>query len=181
VISPDQGRIRRLWLSAPGGLILVPRRKAPVMADIGNDRRIPDVDAFPVRVLTVRQPHAHLLIHGSQNAGFKDVENRSKPTRHRGTLLIQASAKVDQAAYAEYLADGVELPPAEDLVTGAIIGSVEVTGCVRDSRSRWAEPGYWHWLTASPRAANPVIPVTGQLAMFAPPDGWEASFRRRDD
>lgn len=147
------------------------------MAGIANDRRIPDVNAFPVRVLTVRQPHAHLLIHGSQNAGFKDVENRSKPTRHRGTLLIQASAKVDQAAYAEYLADGVELPPAEDLVTGAIIGSVQVTGCVRDSRSRWAEPGYWHWLTAKPRTANPVIPVTGQLAMFAPPDGWEASFR----
>jgi hypothetical protein len=63
-----------------------------------------------VRVLTVRQPHAHLLIHGSPNAGHKDVENRSKPTKYRGTLLIQASAKVDQAAYAEYIAEGVELP-----------------------------------------------------------------------
>jgi hypothetical protein len=26
-------------------------------------------------------------------------------------LLIQASAKVDQAAYAEYIAEGIELPP----------------------------------------------------------------------
>ena len=41
--------------------------------------------------------------------------------------------------------------PAEQLVTGVIIGSVQFTGCVRDSRSRWAIPGYEHWLTAEPR------------------------------
>jgi hypothetical protein len=132
-----------------------------------------------VRVLTVRQPHAYLLIYGS-NAGFKDVENRSKPTHYRGTLLIQASAKVDQAAYAEYIADGIELPPAGELVTGAIIGSVQLTGSVRNSRSRWAIPGYWHWLTASPRAADPVIPIKGQLSMYPAPHGWEASFRQPD-
>ena len=73
-----------------------------------------------VRVLTVRQPHAHLLIHGSPSAGVKDVENRSKPTGYRGTLLIQASAKVDRAAYAGYIGEGVELPSAGVLVTGAM-------------------------------------------------------------
>jgi len=129
-----------------------------------------------VRVLTVRQPHAYLLIYGSPNAGLKDVENRSKPASHRGTLLIQASAKVDQVAYAEYLAENIELPPADQLVTGAIIGSVQLIGCVRDACSRWAEPGYWHWLTSAPQAADPAIPIKGQLSMFAPPDGWEASF-----
>jgi hypothetical protein len=91
-------------------------------------------------------------------------------------LLIQASAKVDQAAYAKYVAEGVELPPAEELVTGAIIGSVQVTGSIRNSRSRWAIPGYCHWLTAAPRVADPVIPIKGQLSMFAAPHGWEASF-----
>jgi hypothetical protein len=135
------------------------------------------LDASAVRVLTVRQPHAHLLVHGSVNAGFKDVENRSKPTRYRGTLLIQASAKVDQAAYAEYLAQGIELPPGGELATGAIIGSVQVIGCVRNSQSRWAIPCYWHWLTSAPHPAEPVIPIKGQLSMFPAPDGWEASFR----
>ncbi len=130
-----------------------------------------------VRVLTVRQPHAYLLIHGSPNAGVKDVENRKKRTSHRGTLLIQASAKIDQDAYAGYIAEGIELPPAAELVTGAIIGSVQVTGCVRDSRSRWAIPGYWHWLTVAPRPADPVIPIKGQLSMFPAPDGWQSSFR----
>jgi hypothetical protein len=55
--------------------------------------------AAAARVLTVRQPHAYLLVHGSPNAGIKDVENRSQPTSYHGTLLIQASAKVDKAAY----------------------------------------------------------------------------------
>jgi hypothetical protein len=120
-----------------------------------------------------------LLVHGSPNAGIKDVENRTKPTRYRGTLLIQASAKVDQAAYAKYIAEGIKLPAPEELVTGAIIGSVQVTGCVRNSRSGWAIPGYWHWLTAQPRSADPVIPIKGQLSMYPPPKGWEASFRLR--
>ena len=130
-------------------------------------------------VLTVRQPHAYLLIHGSPNAGIKHVENRLKPTKYRGTLLIQASARVDRAAYAQYIADGIKLPSPEELVTGAIIGSVQVTGCVRNSRSRWAICGYWHWLTAHPRPADPVILIKGQLSIYPAPQGWEASFRRR--
>lgn len=137
------------------------------------------METSAVRVLTVRQPHAYLLIHGSRNAGIKDVENRPKPTKHPGTLLIQSSAKVDRAANAEYIAEGIKLPPAEELVTGAIIGSVQVTGCVRNSRSRWAIPGYWHWLTARPRPADPVIPIKGQLSLYPAPRGWEASFRQQ--
>src|SRR5260370_3686933 len=100
-----------------------------------------DVPDAP-KVLTVRQPHAYLLIHGSANAGVKDVENRSQVNNHRGTVLIQASARVDLEAYAEYIAAGVELPPVEELVTGAIIGSVQLLGCVLDSESRRALPGY---------------------------------------
>jgi hypothetical protein len=128
------------------------------------------------RVLTVHQPHAYLLIHGSATAGRKDVENRRKPTSHRGTLLIQASAKVDEAAYDEYVAAGVDLPPAGELVTGAIIGSVQVGGCVRDSSSTWARPGAWHWLTADPKPARVPVPCTGQQALFIPPAGWQDSF-----
>jgi hypothetical protein len=81
-----------------------------VMADMENHGQAADPIAPTARVLTVRQPHAHLLVHGSANAGLKDVENRSRPTKYRGTLLIQASAKVDQAAYADYVTEGVELP-----------------------------------------------------------------------
>ena len=81
------------------------------MADMEKYGRAADPIAPTARVLTVRQPDAYLLVHGSANAGLKDVENRSRPTKYRGTLLIQASAKVDQAAYADYITEGVELPP----------------------------------------------------------------------
>lgn len=128
------------------------------------------------RVLTVRQPHAHLLVRGTGANTFKDVENRSRPTSHRGVLLIQASAKVDQAAYDQYVADGLDLPPVAELVTGAIIGKVEVVGCVENSDSPWAMPGHWHWQVTSPRAAAEPIPFTGQLALAKPPAGWQASF-----
>src|ERR1700683_773074 len=154
------------------GLIIGPDEKGIIMATTEHGG-LAAVNTTPaVRVLTVRQAHAHLLSYGAPNAGLKDVENRSKATGYRGTLLIQASAKVDQAAYADYIAEGIELPPADELVTGAIIGSVQVPGCIRDSRSRWAIPGYCHWLTTALRAADPVIPIKGQLSMFAMPEGW---------
>ena len=40
-----------------------------------------------LKVIVVRQPWAWLIVNG-----FKDIENRSWKTRHRGPLLIQASA-----------------------------------------------------------------------------------------
>jgi len=40
------------------------------------------------KVLTVRQPYASLLV-----SGIKDVENRSRRTNYRGTVLIHAGAK----------------------------------------------------------------------------------------
>jgi Domain of unknown function (DUF4326) len=134
------------------------------------------LEAAAVRVLTVRQPHAHLLICGAPGAGIKDVENRARPTRFRGTLLIHAAARVDRQACAAYAAAGIRLPAAGGLATGVIIGAVQVTGCVRDSPSRWALPGSWHWLTAAPLIAAPPVPVRGQLAMFTAPPGWDASF-----
>jgi hypothetical protein len=132
--------------------------------------------ADAVRVLAVRQPHAYLLIHGSPSHGRKEVENRSKPTSHRGGLLIQATAQVDRAAYAEYVARGVELPPIGELVTGAIIGRVTVTGCVRDADDWSAIPGDWHWLTDDAVAARQPIPFSGQLSLAKPPAGWQTAF-----
>ena len=52
---------------------------------------------------------------------------------------------------------------------GAIIGAVDVIGCVRDSSSPWAVPGQWHWILANPRACEPV-PATGSLIL-----GWKPS------
>jgi hypothetical protein len=107
-----------------------------------------------LRALTVRQPWASLII-----AGIKDVENRSRPLRHRGTIAVHAGLGTDRDAMA---AHGRLLPayPA-----GVIIGLVDVIGCVRDSASPWAEAGYWHWLLARPRPCEP-LPARGALGLW---------------
>lgn len=78
-----------------------------------------------------------------------------------------------------------------DQVTGAVIGSVEVTGChhadeCREHRGRfsavnqhafreridfcspWAEPGVFHWTLADPQALETPVPARGQLGLWTP-------------
>lgn len=47
-----------------------------------------------VKVLTVKQPWASLIVHG-----IKDIENRSWRTNFRGRVLIHSSAKGDIAKF----------------------------------------------------------------------------------
>jgi hypothetical protein len=77
-----------------------------------------------MKVLSVRQPWAYLIV-----AGYKDIENRTWYTGHRGPLLIHASKGVDpenfmpkQRQYIE--SAGIVIP--EDLPRGAIVGSVNL-------------------------------------------------------
>ncbi len=44
----------------------------------------------------------------------------------------------------------------DDLVRGAILGSVEIVGCVQNSIGRWAIPGQWHWILKDPRTLATV-------------------------
>jgi hypothetical protein len=121
-------------------------------------------EAAPPRALTVRQPWASLIM-----SGGKDVENRSRPFSYRGTLLIHAGLGTDAEGMTEH---GKVLP---EWPAGVIIGTVELVACVRDSRSPWAEPGYWHWILRNPRLCAPVR-ATGKLTFGWRPDAaaWEA-------
>lgn len=79
-----------------------------------------------VRVLSIRQPHADLIV-----SGVKWCENRTWSTNHRGILFIHASSW-DAAERAAWRAKGVD--PAIELglgcCTGAIIGFASVIDCV---------------------------------------------------
>ncbi|MGA8726948.1 MAG: ASCH domain-containing protein [Acidimicrobiales bacterium] len=109
------------------------------------------------RVLTVRQPWASLII-----LGIKPVENRTWPTRHRGRLYIHAGLELDRQAMElhEHRFDG-EPPPL-----GAIIGWVDLVDCVRDSTSRWADRGAWHWILSDPVALRQPVPARGQMGLW---------------
>ena len=112
-----------------------------------------------MRALTIRQPWASLIVFGE-----KDVENRTWTTRHRGSLAIHAGQAVDHdlQAWQLNIAQRINTFPR-----GAIVGIVDLRDVVRDSRSRWAEPGHHHWVLTDPRPIEPV-PMRGRLGLWTP-------------
>jgi len=133
-----------------------------------------------MKVLSVRQPWAYLIV-----AGYKDIENRTWYTGHRGPLLIQASKGVDpddfmpkQRAYIE--SAGIVIPDSIDLPRGAIVGSVTLTEVYSDGRdenlldiydleslgkgSPWMEGPYGFKMEDAVQFHQP-IPFKGQLGI----------------
>jgi ASCH domain len=110
-----------------------------------------------VRALSVRQPWAHLILHGGKN-----VENRAKRTRYRGPVLIQAALRLERKRAEEHGLD------PDELKRGAILGVVDVLDCVRNHPSKWAERGAWHWVLANPRPFRNPIKCKGALGLFRP-------------
>jgi hypothetical protein len=91
-----------------------------------------DVNAgvVPQRALSLIQPWAWAVVHGPKN-----IENMVWYTEIRGPFWIAASAQVTRRYYenaAEWLSNacGVEVPPMDQLVLGAIIGSATITDCI---------------------------------------------------
>lgn len=87
-------------------------------------------------VLSVRNPHAYLLIHGP-----KDIENRPwKPSaKHYGRIAIQAAtnkAKGYKDIVRELEARGIPID-ADKFAYGAIIGTVELYDYIDESESPW--------------------------------------------
>lgn len=100
-----------------------------------------------LRTLSLRQPWAWLVVNG-----YKDIENRSWRTNHRGPLLIHASSTTTNLeADLRRVKDehGVDVP--ENLEFGGVVGVVDVVDCVQQSDSRWHFPGNWGWVITNAR------------------------------
>ena len=76
----------------------------------------------PVRAISIRQPYVEQILRGT-----KRIEYRSIPTNIRERVYLYASLKPadDREAWAETSAT------PGDLLTGAILGTVEIVGCRR--------------------------------------------------
>ena len=119
-----------------------------------------------MKILTVKQPWASLIIHGG-----KDIENRQWWTGIRGRIGIHSSAKLEKAECEDALAllrsiggKDASLPlVGRDL--GSIIGTVEVVDCVRRSNSPWFV-GYYGFVLRNPIALPEPIKVRGQLGWW---------------
>lgn len=148
-----------------------------------------------MRVLTVRQPWAHLIIHGD-----KDVENRARNVAgtYRGPVAVHAALRWDTEAFSDPLVEralaryGVtrENATASELPSGAIIGvadlvdvrepddvTVQVDERVWEPVSRdpspWAWPNRKHLVFANPHVLARPIPFRGGLGLRRLPEEIE--------
>ena len=105
-----------------------------------------------MKILSIRQPWAHLITQGSKN-----IENRKWPTKYRGPFLVHASLNIDKQACLDH-----RLDPA-DLQTGGVVGMAEIVDCVQEHKSKWFVGPYGFVLKN--RRALPFIKWTGALGL----------------
>ena len=122
-----------------------------------------------MKALTVRQPWAWAIV-----TGYKDVENRSKPTNHRGPLLIHAAKQMDPTGFQDLWELSIYRKLPDDLPLGGLIGVVEIVDCVTNSKSPWALSKAWHWVLRRPKEFNTPLWCSGSLGLFRPDVGGNA-------
>lgn len=123
-----------------------------------------------MKAISVKNPWAFLIFHG------KDVENRTWPTNFRGTIAIHSSQRPEkghvlnatQLSHLDH--DVVKVLQKGSYPNGAIIGQVDITGCVQDSGSIWAVAGQYHWQLANSVMYPKPIPCKGKLNFWDVPD-----------
>ena len=72
-----------------------------------------------MKVLTIREPWASLIING-----YKKYEFRSWKTNYRGKILIHTSQKIEKEMLSRFKDYNL------NYVSGSIIGEAELTDCI---------------------------------------------------
>lgn len=122
-----------------------------------------------MKVLTIKQPWASLIING-----YKMFEFRSWYTNYRGELLIHASKSVDKEAMKR-----LEKYLDFDIPIGKIIGKVNITDCVKLDKNlkekllnenmdiyKNSEIGNFGWQIEDVLKFNNKIEVNGKLGLW---------------
>jgi hypothetical protein len=131
-----------------------------------------------MKAISIKQLWAHAILHLG-----KDIENRDWKTNFRGTVAIHASGSLfkqqyEESAYMIYeIADyQTKLPSFNNVVLGAILGTVEIVDCVRESDSDWFFGGYGFVLKNPRRLIKPIY-CKGALSFWNVPTEIEAQFK----
>lgn len=138
-----------------------------------------------MKALSILQPWAWLIIRPdivgeldrleAYGAGkIKDVENRTWWPTHRGRFLVHAGKTYGPRIHAEYSEAikemfGITLPAFSEIPRGGVVGDVNLNGHTRDSSSRWAADGQYHFRLSDARP-RPFTPYKGQLGFFEIPE-----------
>src|SRR4051812_5208588 len=94
------------------------------MMNSAEARRIDSKWSSDLRVLSVRQPWAWLIVQG-----YKDIENRTWSTTYRGRLLIHASSKKPSLDLLLQVKRDFKLNLPECFDLGGIVGFADVVDC----------------------------------------------------
>ena len=136
-----------------------------------------------VKALTVKQPWASLIIRGG-----KDIENRDWRTNYTGIVAIHSSAKMSR----EDMEDACDLmrqfvphfsanrfqQDRYGFPTGAILGTVDIVGCVSQSDSPWFVGDYGFVLRNAVAFPEP-IPCKGALGLWRIPGEFVRAAREQ--
>ena len=120
-----------------------------------------------MKTLSIQQPWAWLIVNG-----WKNIENRTWPTKVRGPILIHASQKMTLGDYeACQIFMGaftcLEIPAPGCLDRGGIVGQATILDCVDHHDSEWFTGDYGFVLAdAKP---SPFVPMKGKLGFFEVP------------
>jgi hypothetical protein len=125
-----------------------------------------------MKAINIDQPWAELIIQGR-----KTIELRTKRSNHRGPLAIRATKTVLTSA-----CDKFDLDP-EGLITGAIVGVVDLVEVIKFDQNSWQAlrdrhlneafaPGRWHygWRLENPKRLKEPIYYRGIPGMFNLPE-----------
>ena len=116
-----------------------------------------------MKALSVRQPFAFLIA-----SGDKTIELRSRPTQHRGPLLICAS-KTDRDCWVQYEGRDYLLPVGVMMCIVDVVDCRPATEADGDAAFSDVDPGIYAWVLENPRHVM-LKPVNGRLNMFEAPD-----------
>ena len=118
-----------------------------------------------MKALSIKQPWAWLIVHG-----YKDVENRTWPTKFKGRIYVHAGKSFDHEGF-HWLFDHRILLPGNsyfgsaDYYCGGIVGEVDIVDCVTESKSPWFV-GKYGFVLANAVAYEKPIPYKGKLGFF---------------
>jgi len=116
-----------------------------------------------IRALTLQQPWAWAVIQG-----YKDVENRSWSTSHRGLLLIHAGRQFDAAGFEFIWKLGLHRALPMELPLGRLVGSIQLQDVATRYPSQWSFRGARHWVLTKPREFRTPLPCRGGQKLFYP-------------
>lgn len=113
------------------------------------------------KALSIKQPWAWAII----NKG-KDIENRTWNTKFRGAFYVHAGKTIDKSAPSWLLKEfyKANLDGRDSASMGGIVGYVELTDVVTESKSKWFQGPIGF------KIKNPMpmvfVPMKGQLGFF---------------